>query len=72
MDSFANLYIVISGLIFALSYLPNVASSGLPQGNRARETTFGGVIGSPVKGIKTDQRERRDTLNCFVMTFISQ
>lgn len=52
LDPFANLYIVISGLIFALSHLPKVASSRLPQGSGAQETTFGGIIGPPVKGIK--------------------
>lgn len=51
-DSFANLYIVISVFIFALSHLPNVASSRLPQGNHAQETTLGEVIRPPVKGIK--------------------
>lgn len=50
-DSFANLYIVMSVFIFALSYLPNVASSGLPPGNHAQET-LGEVISLPVKGIK--------------------
>ena len=51
-DSFANLYIVMSVFIFALSYLPNVASSRLPPGNHAQETTLGEVISPPVKGIK--------------------
>jgi len=52
IDSFANLYIVISVFIFALSYLPNVASSRLPQGNHAQETTLREVIRSPVRGIR--------------------
>ena len=51
-DSFANLYIVISVFIFALSHLPSVASSRLPQGNHAQETTLGEVIRTAVKGIK--------------------